>query len=83
MSTDFFASLDPGARVVVRYRLSPGEQGSAGERLSDALGYLLEINEKSVTVQTRTGEIHINRGSITHAKLVPPPPERRRTAYRS
>lgn len=80
MSTDFLDSLDPGTRVVLRYRLSPGEQGQAGERMSDALGYLLTIDEHSVTVQTRTGEVQVSRAAITHAKRVPPPPVRKRAA---
>ncbi|RAX47378.1 hypothetical protein DQ353_18970 [Arthrobacter sp. AQ5-05] len=80
MSTDFLDSLDPGTRVVLRYRLSPDEQGQAGERMSDALGYLLTIDEHSVTVQTRTGEVQVSRAAITHAKRVPPPPVHKRAA---
>lgn len=81
MSTDFLDSLDPGTRVVLRYRLSPGEQGQAGEQVSDALGYLLAVDEHFVTVQTRGGDVQVSRAAITHAKRVPPPPERRRAAH--
>ena len=79
MSTDFLDSLDTGTRVVLRYRLAPGEQGQAGERMSDVLGYLLAVDEHSGTVQTRAGDVQVSRAAITHAKRVPPPPARRRS----
>lgn len=79
MSSEFFASLEPGARVVLRYRLAPTDHGPAGERLSDALGYLLEADAENVVLQTRSGNICISRAAITHAKRVPPPPARRRS----
>lgn len=77
MSTDIFATLEIGMRVVLRYRLPVAEQGSAGEQFSDALGVLLAVNEEQVTVQTRTGQVSIERQSVTHAKEVPPAPQRR------
>ncbi|PQZ95975.1 hypothetical protein CQ018_01420 [Arthrobacter sp. MYb227] len=77
MNSDLFASLAVGARVVVRYRLAPKNLGIAGESVTDALGYLEEINETSVTVKTREATVHIERSLITHAKEVPPPPVRR------
>lgn len=80
MSTDFFTSLTPGARVVVRYRLSPAERGPAGEQFSDALGYLRETAATWVAIETRSGQVRIDRESITHAKVVPAAPERRRAA---
>lgn len=80
MSSDIFPFMVPGARVVVRYRLALGDHGPAGEAVSDALGYLMEIDGTSVLVQTRTGDVRINRSSITHAKEVPPPPARKQRA---
>jgi len=78
MSMDFFDSLAPGARVVVRYRLAPAEHGPAGEQFSDALGYLRETADTWVGIETRAGQVRIERESITHAKVVPAAPERRR-----
>jgi hypothetical protein len=77
MSTDFFATLQEGARVVIRHRLAPGEQGSAGERFSDALGNVRSVTETHVVLQTRGGMVSIERALITHAKAVPPAPARR------
>ncbi|MET0871830.1 hypothetical protein [Paeniglutamicibacter terrestris] len=77
MSTDIFATIETGMRVVIRYRLPVAEQGNAGEQFSDALGVLLTVNEAQITVQTRTGQVSIERKSITHAKEVPPAPQRR------
>lgn len=83
MSMDFFASLTSGARVVVRYRLAPIDLGPAGEQLTDALGYLRASTDSWVEIETRSGLVRIDRASITHAKVVPPAPERRRPAVRS
>lgn len=82
MSMDFFAALAPGARVVVRHRLAPAELGPAGEQLTDALGYLRASTDSWVEIETRSGLVRIDRASITHAKVVPPAPERRRRAAR-
>ena len=77
MIPDFFSKLEAGARVVIRYRLAPDEQGNAGERLSDALGNVRSVSETSVVLETRGGTVSIERARITHAKAVPPPPARR------
>lgn len=68
--------------MVVRYRLSPSDLGGTAETVTDALGYLEEINETFVTIKTRTEMVLIDRSRITHAKEVPPPPIRRRSALR-
>lgn len=77
MGPDFFSTLDAGARVVIRYRLRPGEHGAFGEQLSDVLGYVTEVDDTHVSVETRGGTVSIERTAITHAKTVPPPPPRR------
>lgn len=82
MNSDFFTSVAVGARVVVRYRLTPTNLGTSGESVTDALGYLEEINETSVTVKTRTAVVRIERSLITHVKEVPPPPVRRNSLPR-
>ena len=77
MSPDFFSTLQVGARVVIRYRLGPDEQGTAGERFSDALGHVRSVTETQVVLETRGGTVCLDRAGITHAKAVPPPPARR------
>lgn len=61
--------LSVGSRVVVRYRIDGG--------LTDALGYLLSIDEARCTVQTRTADVVIDLADVQAAKPVPPPPPRR------
>lgn len=82
MNPDFFASVSVGTRVVVRYKLPPSDLSSTGETVTDALGYLEAIDEASVSIKTRTSIVLIERSLITHAKEVPPPPIRRRSAPR-
>lgn len=77
MDPDLFTTIPPGTRVVIRYRLAPHEQGSAGERLSDALGNVQSVTETHVVLETRGGTVSVERARITHAKAVPPPPPRR------
>lgn len=60
--------LQPGMRVVVRYRI-------AGPLpLTDVLGELLAHYDGEVTVQTKRGTVVINEVDIVAAKAVPPAP---------
>ena len=68
------ARLEPGVRVVVRYRIDGG--------LTDALGVLSRVGPAGCTVTTRRGEVDIEYPLVTAAKTVPPPPERRTRAFR-
>jgi len=72
-----FSDVTPGERIVVRYRLSVDAAGIGG-RFSDALGELQAVTDESISVQTRSDLVVIPRSMITHAKLVPPAPARRR-----
>lgn len=69
--------LQPGDRIVLRYRLEaePIRPGSAA--LTDALGETVEVGKLSVSIQTRKGLVVVPRQAITHAKRVPPAPPRR------
>ncbi|WP_372697999.1 hypothetical protein [Arthrobacter sp. JSM 101049] len=90
MSADFFTTLDPGDRIVVRYRLDSSASGagheasgaaSEGPRLSDAIGHFLALEDGVLTVETRSGMVAIQRADVTHAKRVPPAPQRRRSRH--
>lgn len=74
MSRSTFDALPLGQRVVVRYLIEDGE------RATDALGELTARDDAAVTVQTRRGEVVIQRSTIVAAKPVPPalPPRRPR-----
>lgn len=45
--------------------------------MTDALGTVRAVDEDTVTVMTRRGEVRVVRGLVTAAKEVPPPPQRR------
>jgi len=88
MADDFFATLLPGERIVVRYRLKDSS-APGGPALTDALGEFAGLQEgpatgesagtreATVAVRTRSGIVLIALSSVTHAKRVPPPPVRR------
>ncbi len=80
MGTPPFRRADPpgrtlrvGDRVVVRYRLPPGDVAG----LTDVVGVLTRADEDSVTVDSRRGPVRVARVDIVAAKQVPPPPSRR------
>lgn len=88
MTVDFFTTLDPGDRIVVRYRLGPtssleggGRPGVApgGPQLNDAIGHFVALADGVLTLETRSGTVAIRQSDVTHAKRVPPAPPRRRS----
>lgn len=66
---DFLRSVEPGARVVARYRVPGG--------FTDALGYLRSCDERTCLVQTRRGDVTVPLANVVAAKRVPQPPPRR------
>lgn len=79
----FFTTLDPGERIVIRYRItSRGEGATAvvdpgGPHYSDSIGDFVSLVDGWLTVQTRTGPVTVEHSAVTHAKRVPPAPQRR------
>jgi len=66
----FVAGTAPGTRIVVRSRIEGG--------FTDALGYLLSVDDTSCVVETKRGQVTIALADVTLAKAVPPPPVPRR-----
>ena len=62
--------IEPGQRVVVRYRLPDG-------RATDALGTLLSATETQLVVEGKRGVETIAVADVIAAKPVPPPPVRK------
>ena len=62
--------IEPGQRVVVRYRLPDG-------RATDALGPLLSASATHLVVESTRGTVTIAVDDVIAAKQVPPPPTRR------
>lgn len=56
-----------GQRAVVRYWDTDG-------RRTDALGYLTEVAEDHVNVDTKRGNVRVPADRMITGKLVPPPP---------
>ncbi|ASK66662.1 acetyltransferase [Brachybacterium avium] len=66
-----------GRRVVLRYAIDV-QSAPHGESMTDALGTIVGIDEASVQVMTRRGQVRVPRALVIAAKEVPPPPVRRR-----
>ncbi|MEP7035565.1 MAG: GNAT family N-acetyltransferase [Dermatophilaceae bacterium] len=62
-------ALRPGMRAVVRKRIEHG--------VTDALGDVVSIDAKTVSVRTRSGLVVIERAAVVAAKEVPPKSTRR------
>ena len=62
--------IEPGQRVVVRYRLPDG-------RATDALGTLLSATETHLVVDGKRGVETIAIADVVAAKQVPPAPVRK------
>ena len=67
---EFLAAVEPGTRVVVRYRIEGG--------LTDALGELVARAGDDCTIRTRHADVVIPLELVVAAKEVPPAPPRRR-----
>ena len=63
-------NLEPGMRVVIRYRLDDG-------RATDALGILLSLTSSHAVVDTKRGAESIELVRVIASKVVPPPPRPR------
>lgn len=70
------AFLEPGRRVVLRYAIDR-TTSPHGESMTDALGTIHAVDQQSVTVMTRRGEVTVPRSLVVASKPVPPAPQRR------
>lgn len=77
MATDVSA-IPLGTRVVVRSLLDPpGEGVKPGPSMTDTVGHLSAVDERSVVVETSRGAVTVRRDRIVAVKEVPPKPTRR------
>lgn len=65
--------LTSGTRVTARYALDPRTH-EGREKVADALGYVVETDEETVTIHTKRGYARIPRVLIVAVREVPPPP---------
>ncbi|MBB2894433.1 acetyltransferase [Flexivirga oryzae] len=66
-----------GTRVVLRVRLPDPELEPGGPHHTDVIGDVVSIDDTTVVVRGRRGEVTVPRARIVLAKSVPPPPVRR------
>lgn len=78
---DAFVGLTTGTRVAVRCRIDPPP--AHGPRLSDTVGDVTAVDEDSLRVRTRTGEVTVRRDLVTALRVIPPRPTRRGAPHRA
>ncbi len=61
---------------MIRRTLDPAEAVASGARFTDVVGTLAGVDEQSVRVVTRAGDVVIDRATIVAAREVPPRAER-------
>lgn len=79
--TDLIVGLTTGSRVAVRTRIDPTP--SAGPTLTDTVGELTHVDEVTVRISTRTGEVELRRDLVVAARTIPPKPTRRGAPHRA
>lgn len=67
--------LVTGRRVVLRHAIDR-RNSEHGESLTDALGTIVDVDERTVTVMTKRGPARVPRVLVIAAKEVPPAPVR-------
>ncbi|MEO6789674.1 MAG: GNAT family N-acetyltransferase [Ornithinibacter sp.] len=76
------AGLRVGTRVVIRHRLDTPDRHS-GATLTDVVGDLVALDETSLVVLTRRGEVTVARAGVTATRVIPPRPSRRGAPHRA
>lgn len=74
MVSDFLRDAPMGTRVVVRYRLAPGDEAGA----TDVLGYLSAVDATHCVIASAKGLVTVALADVIAAKEIPPPPQRKR-----
>lgn len=70
---DVWRDWTVGMRVVVRYRTY------SEPPLTDALGYLVALDDAALAIETKRGVVNITLSDVVAGKPVPPPPRPRRS----
>lgn len=79
--SDLIVGLVTGSRVAVRTRIDPAP--SAGPSLTDTVGELIHVDETTVRIRTRGGEVALRRDLVVAARTIPPKPTRRGAPHRA
>lgn len=71
-----------GQRMVVRHVVA-GRGPSGGQAMTDVVGRVLAVDERTVTLERRDGTtVDVDLRDVVAAKVVPPAPTRSRSAHR-
>ncbi|WP_338750722.1 GNAT family N-acetyltransferase [Janibacter alittae] len=79
--SDLLRGITTGSRAAVRTRIEPPP--AHGPRLTDTVGEVLAIDEATVRMSTRTGEVTLRRDLVVAARTIPPKPTRRGAPHRA
>ncbi|WEV78086.1 GNAT family N-acetyltransferase [Janibacter cremeus] len=79
--SDLFRGLTSGSRAVVRTRIEPPP--ADGPQLTDTVGEIAALDEESVRMTTRTGEVTLRRDLVVATRAIPPRPTRRGAPHRA
>ena len=79
--TELLAGLTTGTRVAVRTRIDPAPTHGPG--LTDTVGEIVALDEETVRISTREGEVTLRRELVVAARAIPPKPTRRGAPHRA
>ncbi|WP_282071524.1 GNAT family N-acetyltransferase [Janibacter hoylei] len=79
--SDVTVGLTTGGRVAVRSRIDPPP--ASGPTLTDTVGELLRLDEETLTVRTRHGDVTLRREHVVASRVIPPRPARRGAPHRA
>ncbi|EKA62811.1 N-acetyltransferase GCN5 [Janibacter hoylei PVAS-1] len=79
--SDVTVGLTTGGRVAVRSRIDPPP--ACGPTLTDTVGELLRLDEETLTVRTRHGDVTLRREHVVASRAIPPRPARRGAPHRA
>lgn len=79
--SDLFVGLTTGSRAAIRTRIDPPP--ATGPTLTDTVGEITALDEETVRVATRTGEVTLRRDLVVAARAIPPRPTRRGAPHRA
>lgn len=73
--------ITPGSRMAIRTRI-PGAE-PPGPTLTDTVGEVVALDDETVVVRTRAGDVSLERALVTAARVIPPRPGRRGAPHRA
>lgn len=79
--SDLLRGLTTGTRAAIRTQIDP--RPTHGPRLTDTVGEIIGLDEETVCLSTRKGEVVLRRDLVVAARAIPPKPTRRGAPHRA